>query len=140
MASRRPRAILIWTSCPKNFANENSQSLNSSSDDYLRAIFHTELYKQNHDLFACFFGGVEMCTLLHVVTDQPRPVGESEIFLRLYEETGCWDQRRCGPFPFDMNAWQWTRITLDEMEMVCLLLFLFPTQRTPLKFCLGTDC
>jgi hypothetical protein len=34
-------------------------------------------------------------------------------------ETGCWDQNRRGPFPFDITAWQWTS---DEMEMVRLSL------------------
>jgi hypothetical protein len=119
--------FLFGTSRPRNFANDEFHSLKSGSDSCLRAFFHTELHKRNPDLFSCFLGGVEMRALLHAATDQPRPVGESEIFLRLYEETGCWDKRRRGPFPFDMNAWQWTRITLDEMEMVCLSPFSYRT-------------
>jgi hypothetical protein len=88
------------------------------SDGSLRAFFRIELYKQNPDLFSCFLGGVQMRALLHAATDLSRPVGGSEIFLRLYEEAGYWDRTRCDPFPFDMTARQWTQVMLDEMEMI----------------------
>ena len=110
--------FLFGTSRPNNFTDDKSDSLISGSDSCLRAFFRIELYKRNPDLFSCFLGGVEMSALLHAATDLPKPVGESEIFLRLYDEAGYWDRSRRGPFPFDMTAWQWTHITLDEMEVV----------------------
>jgi len=106
---------------PNNFASD--ESLNSVLDHRLRAFFRTELHKRNPDLFSCFLGGVEMRALLHAATDQPKPVGKSRIFLTLYEETGCWDESRRGPFPFDMLAWRHRRITLDEMVRIPGFLF-----------------
>jgi hypothetical protein len=114
--------FLFGADHPNDFADDNSDS---GSDGYLRAFFRTELHKRNPDLLSCFLGGVEMRALLHAATDDPRPEGESDIFLSLYEETGCWSQSRRGSFPFDMVAWQWTRITLDEMDMVRLCPFSF---------------
>ena len=73
-----------------------------------------------------FPGGVEMRALLHAATDEPRPEGKSNIFLRLYKETGCWNENRRGPFPFDMTAWQWARIGLDEMETSLSFFFFKP--------------
>ena len=108
--------FLFGADRPNNFADDNSNSSNPGPDSCLRAFFRTELHKRNPDLFSCFLGGVEMRALLHAATDEPRPLGESGIFLVLYEETGCWDENRRGPFPFDMTAWGWTRITLDEIE------------------------
>jgi len=110
--------FLFGTCRPNNFADDKSDSLIPKSDSCLRAFFRIELYKRNPDLFSCFLGGLEMRALLHAATDLPRPVGESEIILRLYDEAGYWNPSRRGPFPFDMTAWQWTQITLDEMEMV----------------------
>jgi hypothetical protein len=117
--------FLFGTDRPTNFADDDSNSSNPESDSRLRAFFRMELYKRNLDLFSCFLGGVEMRALLHAATDEPRPEGESAIFLRLYEETGCWNQSRRGPFPFDMAAWQWTRFTLDEQDTVRLSPFSF---------------
>jgi hypothetical protein len=109
--------FLFGADRPNNFADDNSNSSNHGPDSYLRAFFRTELHKRNPDLFSCFLGGVEMRALLHAATDEPRPEGESGIFLTLYEETGCWNKSRRGSFPFDMTAWRWNRITLDEIEM-----------------------
>ena len=106
--------FLFGTSRPRNFASD----LNSGSDR--AACVPSSIQSFISGILTYFpaflvIGGVEMGAMLYAVTDLPRPVGES-----IYEETGCWDQRRRGPFVYDMNAWQWTRITLDEMEMVCL--------------------
>lgn len=117
--------FLFGADRPNNFVDDNSDSPNVGSDSYLRAFFRTELHKRNPDLFSSFLGGVEMRALLHAATDDPRPDGESDIFLSLYEETMCWNQSRRGPFPFDMVAWQWTRIELDEMDMARLCPFYF---------------
>jgi hypothetical protein len=119
LAEDRQR-FLFGTDRPDDFSHDNNSST-SRSDGCLRAFFRTELYKRNPDLFSCFLGGVEMRALMHAATDQPRPVGESDIFLSLYKETGCWNESRRGAFPFDMTAWELTRILLDEMERVRLL-------------------
>ncbi|KIM75939.1 hypothetical protein PILCRDRAFT_826771 [Piloderma croceum F 1598] len=110
--------FLFGANRPNKFSNDKSNSLNSRSDGYLRALFRTELHKRNPDLFSCFIGGVEMRAMLHAATDMPMPVGESRVFLTTYEEIGCWNRSRRGPFPFDMMAWRHTRITLDEMARI----------------------
>jgi hypothetical protein len=114
--------FLFGADRPNDFIDNNSDSPNPGSASYLRAFFRTELHKQNPDLFSSFLGGVEMRAFLHAATDDPRPEGESDIFSSLYEETGCWNQSRHGPFPFDMVTWQW-RIMLDEMDTVRLSFF-----------------
>lgn len=37
--------------------------------------------RKNPDLFACFYGDVELRAVLHVAVDDPRIVGEMDIFL-----------------------------------------------------------
>ena len=96
--------FLFRADCPNNFADDNSNSQYYGSDGYLQAFFRTELHKRDQDLFSCFLGGVEMRALLHAATDEPGPEGESDIFLRLYKETGCWNESRRGLFPFDIVA------------------------------------
>lgn len=93
---------------PNSFADDNPNS-SRESDTYLRAFFRT------------FISAIQICFsvfLLVAAKDEPRPVGGFDISLRLYKETGCWNESRRGSFPFNMDAWQWTRITSDEMEMV----------------------
>ena len=82
-----------------------------------------------------------MRALLHAATDEPRPEGESDIFLRLYKEIRCWNENRRGPFPFDMTAWRWARIGLDEMEMVrlCPFSFLNPILTNVYDILIATD-
>ena len=96
--------FLFGADCPNNFADDNSNSQYYGSDGYLQAFFRTELHKWNQDLFSRFLGGVEMRALLHAATDESRPEGKSNIFLRLYKETGCWNESRHGLFPFDIVA------------------------------------
>jgi hypothetical protein len=110
--------FLFGANRPNKFANDKSNSLNSGSDSYLRALFHTEVHKRNPDLFSCFLGGVEMRAMLHAATDMSISVGESRIFLTIYGEVRCWDRSRRSPFPFDMMAWRRTRIMLDEMVRI----------------------
>jgi hypothetical protein len=90
------------------------------SDHRLRAFFRTELHKRNPDLFSCFLGAVEMRAILHAATLLPMPCGETRGFLSRYYETGCWDETRRGPFPYDALAWEHRRIDLDEETRVCL--------------------
>ena len=61
-------------------------------------------------------GGIEFRAVLHAAVDDPRPIGESTIFLRLYHKQ--WKEDRRGPFPWDMNAWRQRRWDFDVIEMV----------------------
>ncbi|KAJ3576833.1 hypothetical protein NP233_g174 [Leucocoprinus birnbaumii] len=105
--------FLFGSQDPANFEEDAS-----IGDNELRAFFRTEMYKRNPDLFACFFGGVELRAVLHAAQDDPRPYGKTNIFLDKYHELGFWKEERRGPFPWDMLAWQHRRIDLDIEEMV----------------------
>jgi len=73
--------FLFGTDRPGNFADDTYPA-----DAELRAFFRTELHKRNPVLFSCFLGGIELRAVLHAAVDDPRPLGESTIFLRLYHE------------------------------------------------------
>ena len=92
VARRGPRAIL--STIPKT-TGQISISEHSSVQNFTNGI---------RICFPVFLVGVEMRALLHAATDEPRPEGESDIFLRLYKETGCWNESRRGLFPFDIVA------------------------------------
>ncbi|KAE9395298.1 hypothetical protein BT96DRAFT_885800 [Gymnopus androsaceus JB14] len=96
-------------------------------DVRLRAFFRTELHKRNPELYSAFVGGVELRAVVHAAADDPRPIGETDIFLSRYyryelprkegKKERYWEERRRGPFPWDMNAWRHRRMDLDEMLM-----------------------
>lgn len=46
----------------------------------LRAFLCTEIHWKNPDLFSCFLG-VELRAVLDPAVDNPRPVGETDIFI-----------------------------------------------------------
>ena len=96
-----------------NFAEDTAPE-----DVQLRAFFRTELYWRNPELFSCFLGGVELRAVLHAAVDDPRPWGETDIFLNRYYRLGYWNEERRGAFPWDMTAWRHQRADLDEIEMV----------------------
>jgi hypothetical protein len=105
--------FLFGADCPGNFADDTYPE-----DAELRAFFRTKMHKRNPDLFSCFLGGIELRAVLHAAVDDPRPIGETTIFLRRYHEQGCWKEDRRGPFPWDMSAWRQRRWDLDAIEMV----------------------
>ena len=86
----------------------------SSEDEHLRAFFRTELYKRDPDLFTSFLGGSELRAVLHAAVDDPRPTGETDIFLSRYHRLGYWNEERRGHFPWNMETWLHKRIDLDE--------------------------
>ncbi|KAF9480949.1 hypothetical protein BDN70DRAFT_856012 [Pholiota conissans] len=97
---------------PSNFADDTPE------DTKLRAFFRRELYRRNPDLFASFLGGIEMRAVMSAAADDPRPIGESDIFLRDYHDMGCWNVDRRGPFPWNMHAWLLKRLEFDAIERV----------------------
>ncbi|KAF7975122.1 hypothetical protein HWV62_10417 [Athelia sp. TMB] len=103
--------FIIGSDDPGNFEDDDG-----SEDAQLRAFFRTELHRKNPDLFACFLGGVELRAVLHAAVDDPRPIGETDIFLNRYHRLGYWNEGRRGAFPWDMEAWQHRRMDLDEMD------------------------
>ncbi|KAF9474276.1 kinase-like protein [Pholiota conissans] len=96
---------------PENFADDTTE------DAKLRAFFRNKLYDRNPDLFSCFYGGIELRAILAAATDIPRPIGQSELFLRRYYYEGYWNEARRGPFPWNMLEWQYKRVYLDRIEM-----------------------
>jgi Phosphotransferase enzyme family len=105
--------FIIGSGDPGNFDHDTG-----SEDAQLRAFFRTEMHKKNPDLFSCFLGAVELRAVLHAAVDDPRPEGETDIFLNRYHRLGYWKADRRGAFPWDMEAWVHRRIDLDELEMV----------------------
>ena len=91
--------FIIGSSGPGNFQEDTDPE-----DVRLRAFFRTELHRRNPDLFSYFFGGVELRAVLHAAVDDPRPVGETSIFLSRYHRLGYWNEDHRGAFPWDMNA------------------------------------
>jgi hypothetical protein len=115
--------FIIGADDPENFDEDNNPE-----DAELRAFFRTELYRRDPDLFSSFLGAVELRAVLHAATDEPRPVGETDIFLTRYHKLGYWKKQRRGSFPWDMNTWLHRRMDLDEKEMV--------RRKLPMFFCL----
>ncbi|KAE9390693.1 hypothetical protein BT96DRAFT_980162 [Gymnopus androsaceus JB14] len=103
--------FIIGSDDPGNFEDDTDPE-----DVRLRAFFRTELHKRNTELYSAFVGGVELRAVVHAAVDDPRPIGETDIFLSRYYRLGYWEERR-GPFPWDMNAWRHRRMDLDEMLM-----------------------
>lgn len=97
---------------PGNFDEEGDPE-----DLELRAFFRTELHRRNPDLFTSFLGAIELRAVVQAAADDPRPVGETDIFLTRYHKLGYWKEQRRGPFPWNMNAWLNRRMDLDEKEM-----------------------
>ena len=97
---------------PENFSEDTNPE-----DMKLRAFFRTELHKKNPNLFSCFIGGVELRAVLRAAVDDPRPLGETDIFLNRYHRLGYWREDRRGAFPWDMMSWRHRRLDLDEIEM-----------------------
>lgn len=103
--------FLIGSEDSRNFEDDVDPE-----DVKLRAFFRTELHRKNPDLFSCFVGGVELRAVLHAAVDDPRPVGETGIFLTQYYQLGYWNEGRRGTFPWDMQAWRHRRVTLDQVR------------------------
>ncbi|KDR68405.1 hypothetical protein GALMADRAFT_146362 [Galerina marginata CBS 339.88] len=104
--------FLIGADDPENFEDDTEPQ-----DAELRAYFRTEMYRRNPDLFSSFLGGIELRAVLHAAGDDPRPEGNSDIFLSLYHRRGWWKEVRRGAFPWDNNAWLHRRVDLDQLEM-----------------------
>ncbi|KAG5651991.1 hypothetical protein H0H81_006673 [Sphagnurus paluster] len=99
--------FIIGSDEPRNFDDD------TAPED----TFRTELHRRNPDLFSCFLGAVELCAVLHAAVDDPRPLGETDIFLNRYYRLGYWKADRRGAFPWDMEAWQHRHMDLDELNM-----------------------
>jgi Phosphotransferase enzyme family len=94
--------FIFGSADPGNFEDDNNPE-----DEQLRAFFRTELYKRNSDLFASFLRGSELRAVVHAAADEPRPIGETNIFLLdRYHRLGYWNEERRGRFPWDMETWQ----------------------------------
>ncbi|KDR68404.1 hypothetical protein GALMADRAFT_257096, partial [Galerina marginata CBS 339.88] len=104
--------FLIGADDPGNFEDDTGPQ-----DETLQAFFHTEMYKRNPDLFSSFFGGIELRAVLHAAGDEPRPFGNTDIFLNRYHRLGYWKEDLRGAFTWDMKAWQRVRVDLDAQEM-----------------------
>jgi len=104
--------FIIGSDDPGNFDDDTDPQ-----DAELRAFFRTEMNKRNPDLFSSFLGAIELRAVLHAAVDDPRPAGESDIFLNHYYRLGYWKEDRRGAFPWDMKVWQHRRIDLDELEL-----------------------
>ncbi|KAE9399848.1 hypothetical protein BT96DRAFT_993646 [Gymnopus androsaceus JB14] len=108
--------FIIGSDPPGDFKDDTDPE-----DVRLRVFFRTELHMRNPELYSAFVGGVELRAVVHAAVDDPRPIGETDIFLSRYYRLGYWEERRRGPFPWDMNAWRHRRMDLDEMLMEKLL-------------------
>ncbi|KAJ3576832.1 hypothetical protein NP233_g175 [Leucocoprinus birnbaumii] len=75
--------FLFGSQNPANFEEDAG-----IEDAELRAFFRTKMYKRNPDLFACFFGGIELRAVLHPAQDDPRPYGETHIFFGSVSQIG----------------------------------------------------
>ncbi|KZP03498.1 hypothetical protein FIBSPDRAFT_844921, partial [Athelia psychrophila] len=103
--------FIIGSDDPGNFEDDTEPE-----DVELRAFFRTELHRKNPDLFSSFLGGIELRAVLLAAGDDPRPLGETDIFLSRYHRLGCWQEDRRGAFPWDMQAWLHRRMDLDEIN------------------------
>ncbi len=48
-------------------------------------------------IYSSFLGAVELRAVLHAAMDEPRPLGETNIFLTQYHKLGYWKEQRRGP-------------------------------------------
>ncbi|KAJ3788224.1 kinase-like domain-containing protein [Lentinula aff. detonsa] len=98
--------FLIGSNGPGEFKDDTAPE-----DIQLRAFFRHHLHRKNPDLFSCFVGGAELRAVLYAAVDDPRPLGETDIFLHKYHNLGYWKEGHRGAFP----SWTWRH--LDEAEM-----------------------